>query len=44
MTGHAEHIPKVRWYNNDDEHAYIISAGGMDRSYIQWKQVPAPKE
>jgi len=40
MTGHSEHVPRVRFYNSDDMDNYIISSGGMDRTYIQWKEVP----
>jgi len=40
MTGHSEHVPRVRFYNSDNMENYIISAGGMDRTYIQWKEVP----
>jgi len=41
MTGHSEHVPRVRFYNSDDIDRFMISAGGMDRTYIQWKEVPA---
>ena len=41
MTGHSEHVPRVRFYNSDDVDRFMISAGGMDRTYIQWKEVPA---
>ena len=41
MTGHSEHVPRVRFYNSDDVDRYMISAGGMDRTYIQWREVPA---
>ena len=34
MTGHSEHVPRVRFYNSDKNERYIISAGGNDRSYI----------
>lgn len=40
MTGHSEHVPRARFYNKDDECTYIISAGGNDRTYIQWKEAP----
>ena len=41
MTGHSEHVPRARFWNNDNEvDQYIISAGGNDRTYIQWKEVP----
>lgn len=40
MTGHSEHVPRVRFYNSDTLDNYIISSGGMDRTYIQWKEVP----
>jgi len=39
MTGHSEHVPRVRFYNSGDEQ-YLISGGGNDRTYIQWKAVP----
>lgn len=44
LTGHSEHVPRVRFYNNDPEDKFLISAGGNDRTYIQWKQVPAKDE
>lgn len=40
MTGHSEHIPRVRFYNQDATDTYIISGGGNDKTYIQWKEVP----
>jgi len=33
LTGHSEHIPRVRFWNNA-ESPMIISAGGNDRCYI----------
>jgi len=39
MTGHSEHVPRVRFYNEGDG-LYLISGGGNDRTYIQWKAVP----
>jgi len=44
MTGHSEHIPRVRFYNQDEQDTYIISAGGNDKTYIQWKEVPLKEE
>ena len=44
LTGHSEHVPRVRFYNSDANEKYLISAGGNDRTYIQWKQVPAKEE
>ena len=44
LTGHSEHVPRVRFYNSDQNEKYLISAGGNDRTYIQWKQVPAKEE
>ena len=43
LTGHSEHIPRVRFYQSETnpEEKYMISAGGNDKTYIQWKQVPA---
>ena len=38
MTGHSEHVSRVRFYNQGDQ-PYLISAGGNDRTYIQWKAV-----
>ena len=35
LTGHSEHIPSVKFVNGGE---YIISAGGMDRCYFQWKR------
>ena len=40
MTGHSEHVPRVRFYEEDEIDNYIISAGGNDRCYIQWKETP----
>ena len=40
LTGHSEHVPRTRFYNQGDDR-YIISAGGNDRTYIQWKEAPA---
>jgi len=36
LTGHSEHVPRVRFYNSGEE-KYMISGGGNDRTYIQWK-------
>ena len=44
MTGHSEHIPRVRFYNSDEVDTYIISAGGNDKTYIQWKEIPFQEE
>merc|ERR1719230_773490 len=38
-AGHSEHVPRVRFYEADELNNYIISAGGNDRTYIQWKEV-----
>ena len=38
LTGHSEHVVRARFWNEGDLQ-YIISAGGNDRSYIQWKEV-----
>jgi len=43
-TGHSEHVPRVRFYEKDELENYIISAGGNDRSYIQWRQVDIEPE
>ena len=37
LTGHAEHVPRVKFFNGETQ--YIISAGGNDKTYIQWKEV-----
>jgi hypothetical protein len=34
MTGHSEHVPRVRFWDKADDAQYIISAGGNDRCYI----------
>ena len=39
MTGHSEHVPRARFYNETAGN-YVISCGGNDRTYIQWKEVP----
>ena len=44
MTGHSEHVPRVRFYDEDEIDTYIISAGGNDRCYIQWKERPLKDE
>lgn len=44
LTGHSEHVPRVRFWNKDEENQYIVSAGGNDRTYIQWKEVPLKDE
>jgi len=38
MTGHSEHVPRARFYNREGGR-YIISCGGNDRTYMQWKEV-----
>jgi hypothetical protein len=39
MGGHSSHVSKVRFFENGNpEEARIITAGGYDRSYIQWRQ------
>ena len=40
MTGHSEHVPRARFWNAGEER-FIISAGGNDRTYIQWRERPA---
>lgn len=44
LTGHSEHVPRVRFYKDEKDQQFLISAGGNDRAYIQWKEVPAPEE
>jgi len=44
MTGHSEHVPRVRFYDADEIDNYIISSGGNDRCYIQWKEIPLKDE
>ena len=41
FTGHSEHVVRARFYEKSDDNVYIITCGGNDRTYIQWKQVPA---
>lgn len=37
LGGHSSHVSKVRFFENDNpEDARIITAGGYDRSYIQF--------
>lgn len=42
IGGHSEHVTRVRFYENpnDKENECIITSGGMDRTYIQWKAIP----
>lgn len=48
LSGHAEHVVRVRFYEElpeqegDEGYERLITAGGMDRTYIQWKAVPVP--
>lgn len=44
LTGHSEHLPRVRFYEGDPKQRYIITSGGNDRTYIQWKEVPRKNE
>lgn len=45
LTGHSEHVPRVRFWNDDpDGTRWLVSAGGNDRTYIQWKEVPAGEQ
>lgn len=39
LTGHSEHVPRARFYEADELDNYIISAGGNDRCYMQWREV-----
>jgi len=43
LSGHSEHVPRAKWYEGDSQARYLISAGGYDRTYIQWKEVPIPE-
>jgi len=39
MGGHSSHVTRVRFYETENPNdARIITAGGYDRAYIQWKQ------
>ena len=39
LGGHSSHVSKVRFLETENpEDARIITAGGYDRTYIQWKQ------
>lgn len=44
IGGHSEHVTRVKFYENSDDKSNecIITAGGMDRTYIQWKAVAVP--
>lgn len=39
--GHSEHVARVKFFQSQEDPTdlRIISAGGNDRAYIQWKQV-----
>lgn len=48
LSGHSEHVTRVRFFEQDgmkpeDLSDRIITAGGMDRTYIQWRPVPVAK-
>jgi len=43
MSGHSEHVTSVRFYEPNQVETYLISAGGYDQTYIQWKQVGVAK-
>jgi len=43
MTGHSEHVARVRFYDGPLG-TYMITAGGNDRTYIQWKGVQKASE
>jgi hypothetical protein len=39
LGGHSSHVSKVRFFENSNpEDARILTAGGYDRCYIQWRQ------
>ena len=42
IGGHSEHVVRARFYENplDKENECIITSGGMDRTYIQWRAIP----
>ena len=43
LTGHSEHVARVRFYDGPLG-TYMITAGGNDRTYIQWKGVQKATE
>jgi len=43
LTGHSEHVPKTRFYDDNGDNM-IISIGGNDRTIIQWKEIPQTEE
>jgi len=43
LTGHSEHVPRARFYDDNGDNM-IISIGGNDRTIIQWKEVPVTEE
>lgn len=38
LTGHSEHVSRVKYLDGKQAH-YLITAGGKDLTYIQWKRV-----
>ena len=46
ISGHSEHVTRVRFYESstDPSLSRVITAGGNDRAYIQWKKVELQDE
>jgi len=45
ISGHSEHVTRVKFFDNPDdpENQCLVTAGGMDRTYIQWKPIKVAK-
>ena len=44
ISGHSEHVTRVKFFKNPaDGNEWLLTAGGMDRTYIQWRPVMAAK-
>ena len=37
LSGHSEHVSRVKYLDDRQAH-YLITAGGKDLTYIQWKR------
>ena len=45
MGGHSSHVTRCRFYEPEKkEDMRIITAGGNDRCYIQWRQLKVAHE
>ena len=43
ISGHSEHVTRVKFFKDASGNECLLTAGGMDRTYIQWRPAKPQK-